>query len=221
VEEAISGLADQDFTPTSLRAATVYGVSPRLRGDVVVNNLVGSALTRGEVRLLSDGRSWRPLLHVEDLCHAFISVLEAPTGQVHDRAFNVAPAGENYLIRDVAEVVAEQVAGCSVTYAEGEGGPDPRSYKVDGAMLTSMVPSFVPRWTVPEGVAQLVTALENQGLTEEEFFGPRFLRLEQLRSLIRSGRVTEDLYWRKPGAETRDPSEWNKTGWADAPAPGR
>jgi len=195
VETALSCLADDSFSPTFLRAATAYGMSPKLRGDVVVNNLVGSALTRGEVRLLSDGRSWRPLLHVEDMSRAFLSVLEAPRHLVHAQAFNVAPAGENYQIRDVAEMVAECVPGCRVTFAGGSGEADPRSYRVDGGKLTSTLPSFRPRWTVPEGIRQVFSALSRTDLTERDFFGPRFIRLEHLRMLVKEGLVGEDLRW--------------------------
>jgi nucleoside-diphosphate-sugar epimerase len=195
VEKGLLRLADDTFTPTFLRAATAYGVSPRLRGDVVVNNLVGSALTRGEVRLLSDGRSWRPLLHVDDMCRAFLAVLDAPRQVVHGEAFNLAPEGENYQIRDVAEMVAECVPGVRVTFAEGGGEPDPRSYRVDGSKLRSAVPAFSPRWTVPDGIRQVYSALSRVDLTEEEFFGPPFLRLPALRRLMEEGRLDWNLRW--------------------------
>jgi len=219
VENALTEMADDSFSPTFLRAPTAYGVSPKLRGDVVVNNLVGSALTRGEVRLLSDGRSWRAVLHVEDLCRAFLAVLEAPRHLVHAQAFNVAPKGENYQIRDVAEMVAEQVPGCRVTFAEGCGEPDLRSYRVDGAKLNSTLPSFTPRWTVPEGINQLYSTLSRADLTEEDFFGPRFIRLEHLRSLMATGHVDGELRWNgrsRVGSVSPVP---NKAEWALASLP--
>jgi nucleoside-diphosphate-sugar epimerase len=217
VEKALAEMVDDSFSPTYLRAATNYGVSPKLRGDVVVNNLVGSALTRGEVRLLSDGRSWRPLLHVEDMCSAFLAVLEAPRPLVHGQAFNVAPEGENYQIRDLAEMVADCVPGCRVTFAEGGGEPDPRSYRVDGNKLTSTLPSFKPRWTVPEGIQQVFSTLSLSDLTEEDFFGPRFIRLEHLRTLMGSGLLDESLRWnRRPQFEQFPPGGAKQT---DNPVP--
>lgn len=195
VERGLSALADDTFSPTYLRAATAYGVSPRLRADVVVNNLVGSALTRGVVKLLSDGSSWRPLIHVEDMCRAFLSVLEAPRGSVHDEAFNLAPEGENYRIRDLAGLVAEELPGCTVVFSEGAGN-DPRSYRVDGGKLPSTVPAFQPMWTVPEGIKDLFRVLGEADLSEEAFFGPRFMRLPRLRNLLDSGCLDADLTWK-------------------------
>jgi nucleoside-diphosphate-sugar epimerase len=219
VETALASMADDAFSPTFLRAATAYGMSPKLRGDVVVNNLVGSALTRGEVRLLSDGRSWRPLLHVEDMSRAFLAVLEAPRHLVHGQAFNVVPEGENYQIRDVAEMVAECIPGCRVTFAKGGGEPDPRSYRVDGGKLASTLPSFRPRWTVPEGIRQVFSALSRADYTEGDFFGPRFIRLERLRTLLSQGLVGDDLRWKngasRPVAAVAGRSDG---GWIGAPA---
>jgi nucleoside-diphosphate-sugar epimerase len=220
VEQALMRMADDSFSPTFLRAATAYGVTPRLRGDVVVNNLVGSAITRGEVRLLSDGRSWRPLLHVEDMCRAFLAVVEAPREAVHNEPFNVAPPGENYQIRDLAEMVADSLSGCEVTFADGAGRPDPRSYRVDSAKLYSAVPAFRPTWTVGDGIRQIFAALEPMNLTEGEFFGPRFMRLEHLQSLIRAGLLTESLYWQNAEAMKMDSLNFGGAGSTPLPAPG-
>ena len=175
-EEALSRLADTTFCVTSLRNATAYGVSPRLRGDLVVNNLTGYAVTTGEVLLKSDGRPWRPLVHVEDIARAFVSVLEAPTEVVADQAFNVGLTEENYRIRDVAEIVREVVPDSRVTFA-ADAGPDVRNYRVNFDKFTEAIPSFRPSWTVRAGVEQLYEAFVAHGLTEEEFLGPRYSRV--------------------------------------------
>jgi len=218
VERALTAMADDSFSPTFLRAATAYGVSPKLRGDVVVNNLVGSAVTRGEVRLLSDGRSWRPLLHVEDMCSAFLAVLEAPRQLVHAEAFNLAPDGENYQIREVAEMVAESIPGCRVTFAQGGGDPDPRSYRVDGSKITSILGSFRPRWTVLEGIRQVFAALSRTDLSEEDFFGPRFMRIDHLRSLMARGLLDAGLRWNGRTREDEKTAGWNEADWTSAPS---
>jgi nucleoside-diphosphate-sugar epimerase len=203
VEEALAGMADDSFSPTFLRAATAYGVSPRLRGDVVVNNLVGSALTRGEIRLLGDGHSWRPLLHVEDMCRAFLGILEAPRHLVHAEAFNIVPMGENYQIRDIAEMVSEFASGCRIVFPAGGGKRDPRSYSVDGGKLASTLGSIFSRWNVREGIRELFAALGPMALREEDFFGPGFIRVERLRSLLAAGHLDADLRWNDPSRVKR------------------
>jgi nucleoside-diphosphate-sugar epimerase len=216
VEQELTGMADAGFSPTVLRSGTAYGVSPRLRGDVVVNNLVGAALTRGEVRLRSDGTSWRPFVHVEDMCRAFLAVLEAPRAQVHGQVFNVVPEGGNYQVRDVAELVAEAFPGCSVAVGKGKEVVDPRSYRVDGAKLSQSVPGFVPRWRMEEGIRQLTFVLGRSHLTEADFFGPRFVRLEHIRSLMAAGLLDGDLRWNARSQRERAPL-WREEGdWAGA-----
>ena len=191
-EQALAKLADASFTPIYLRNATVYGTSPRLRADLVVNNLIGYALTTGEVLIKSDGSPWRPLLHVEDMCRAFEAVLEAPRGVVHDQAFNVGRPAENFRIREVASEVERAVPGSRITYAPG-ASPDTRNYRVDFAKISSQLAQFQPRWTLGEGVAQIVRAYRAHGLTRDEFLGPRYYRIQTVKDRLAAGTLGEDL----------------------------
>lgn len=193
-EQDVSKLADDDFSPTFLRNATAYGVSPRLRADVVVNNLVGIAFTTGEVLIQSDGTPWRPLVHIEDIARAFLAVLHAPRETIHNQAFNVGRSEENYRVRDLGTLVEEVVPGSKVRYAEG-GGPDPRCYRVNCDKLMTTLPEYEPQWTVRRGMEQLRDAFRENGLTREELLGDKYFRIKRLRALQASGVLDDDLRW--------------------------
>jgi nucleoside-diphosphate-sugar epimerase len=203
VENDVAALSDDNFSPTFLRNSTAYGVSPRLRADLVVNNLVGFAITTGEVLIASDGTPWRPLVHVEDIARAFVAVLHADRQRVHNEAFNVGRTEENYQIRDLASMVKEIVAGSRVKYAEG-GGPDLRCYRVSCDKIARLVPEFQPQWTVSMGIAQLYAAYKKHGLTFEQFTGNRYIRIKHINTLLSSGQLDPTLRWVQPH-QTREP----------------
>jgi nucleoside-diphosphate-sugar epimerase len=196
-EEGLAELGDDDFLVVSMRNATVYGASPRLRLDIVLNNLAGWAHTTGRIRLLSDGRSWRPLIHVRDLSRVALAILEAPDDLVRGEAFNVGSESQNYLIRDLAGVLAE-VTGCEVELAT-DASPDPRSYRVDFTKLARAFPELRFEWDSRRGSEELIGVYHSVPMTTELFEGRRYVRLRQLRHLLDTGALEEGLRW-KAGA---------------------
>jgi nucleoside-diphosphate-sugar epimerase len=191
-EEGLRELAGDGFSPVLMRNATAYGVSPRLRLDLVVNNLAAWAFTTGKVRILSDGTPWRPLVHVLDIARATLRFLEAPAELVRGEAFNVGADRENYQVRELAEIVEQAVDGCEIEYA-GEGEPDARSYRVDFGKLAAAFPDFELAWSVERGVAELVDAYREIDLDEQTFLGDRFIRLSRLERLRQAGVLDPSL----------------------------
>jgi nucleoside-diphosphate-sugar epimerase len=188
------GLATDDFSPVLMRSATAYGVSPRLRCDIVLNNLTAWAVATGKVLIKSDGTPWRPIVHVEDITRAFLAALWAPREAIHAQAFNVARSAENYRIRELAEIVGETVPGCTIEFA-GDAGPDARNYRVDASKIASVLPGFTPVWTARKGAQQLHEAFKEVGITLDEFEGWKYKRVGQIRQLTESGRLGPDLRW--------------------------
>ena len=195
VERDVAKLASEDFSPMFLRNATAYGVSPRLRFDLVLNNLMAWAFTTGLVYLKSDGTPWRPIVHIEDISRAFIAVLKAPRELVHNEAFNVGRTEENYRIHELAEIVAATVPGCHTEYAAG-AGPDKRCYRVDCRKIARVLPDFKPQWDAQKGAEELFEAYKKIGVTKDEFEGPRYKRLAHLQELLNTGQIDETLRWK-------------------------
>jgi len=195
VEQDVAKLADDSFSPVFLRNATAYGVSPRLRFDLVLNNLVAWAYAQRRVHIKSDGTPWRPIAHIEDISRAFLAALTAPREAIHNQALNVGQTEENYRIRDLAEIVRAIVPGSRVEYAEG-GGPDPRCYRVDFGKIRRVLPEFKPQWNARRGAEELYDAYTRARLVLEDCEGPRFKRIDHLKRLLASGRVDASLRWR-------------------------
>jgi nucleoside-diphosphate-sugar epimerase len=196
VERGLRMLADENFSPTCMRNATAYGASPRLRLDIVLNDLVASACTTARILIKSDGTPWRPITHVRDIVAAIVAVLSAPREVVHNETFNVGRTGENYRIRELADIVAETVPGCQVEYAPG-GGPDKRCYRVTCDKICRVLPEFRPQWTARKGAQELYDAYREAGLTAEDLERGRYIRLAQIQRLQKAGRLDNSLRWRQ------------------------
>ncbi|GAA2364582.1 SDR family oxidoreductase [Dactylosporangium salmoneum] len=193
-EQSLLELADDDFSPVFLRNSTAYGFSPRLRGDLAVNDFAAHALLTGKVVLLSDGMAWRPLIHINDISAAFLALMEVDRGRVHAKAYNIGRTSENYLIRDVANMVAEAVPGSEPTFAEGAGA-DLRNYRVTCDLIEREIPEFQPQWNVKLGVEQLVENYQRYGLTIEDFKSERHQRIKRIQALMAAGKLDNDLRW--------------------------
>jgi nucleoside-diphosphate-sugar epimerase len=193
-ERELSNLADTEFSPVFLRNTTAYGVSPFMRFDVVLNNLVAWAHTTGRVRIQSDGTPWRPLVHIEDICRAFLAVLDAPRELFHNQALNVGITEENYQVRDLAEIVKQTVPGCTIEYAV-HGGPDPRSYRVDFSKLKNTLPGFKPQWNIRRGAQEIYAACREIKLALEDFEGPHYKRITHIRKLLADRQLDSQLRW--------------------------
>ncbi len=194
IDRDVSHMADESFTPVFLRHATAYGVSPRLRLDLVLNDLVASAVLTGKILMLSDGTPWRPLVHIEDISSAFIAALQAPREAVHNEAFNIGSTSENYRISELADFIRQAVPDATIEYA-ANAGPDLRCYRVDFSKAERKLPGFAPQWTVRRGVEQLLAAYRARPLTTEDMTGPNFRRLARLNQLGAQGLIDEELRW--------------------------
>ncbi len=192
VEQDVAPLADDNFSPVFLRNATVYGTSPRLRLDIMVNNLTAAAVVTGEVLVMSDGTPWRPLVHIDDVCRTVLTVLSAPREKIHAEAFNVGRGSENYRVSEVADIVADAVPDSRIVYAPG-GGPDARSYRVDFGKLAATFPELELTGSVPQGAAELAAAYVREGLTAEDISGSRYTRLRRIRELQDRGLMDSSL----------------------------
>lgn len=200
VEKALIDLADEKFHPTYLRASTAYGLSPRIRFDLVANNLTAWAFTTGKVYLKSDGTPWRPIVHVEDISRAYIAILHAPLDEIHNNSYNVGTTTENYTIKEIAEIVKEVVPGCEVSFAPS-AGPDKRCYRVNCDKIARNIHGFKPQWTARRGIEQLFEAYKQSNITLEDFEGPKYKRISHIKELIADNKLSKDFRWIKDTVE--------------------
>ena len=195
VERDLQLMADDDFSPTFMRNATAFGASPRMRFDIVLNNLAGLAWTTKEIKMTSDGTPWRPLVHALDICKAISCALEAPRDIIHNQIFNVGDTANNYRVKEVAEIIAETFTGCQLTF--GDNGSDNRSYRVSFEKINRDLPGFKCDWNAPLGAEQLFKLFQQIDLTSETFLSRGFTRLKQLEYLIRTQQIDKDFFWHK------------------------
>ncbi len=195
VERDVGALADASFSPVFLRNATAFGASPSMRFDIVLNNLAGIAWTEREIRMTSDGTPWRPLVHVEDICQAIALALAAPREALHGEILNVGDDGQNYRVREIAEIVAAAFPGCLTTF--GPSGGDNRSYRVSFAKIRRHLPGFRCRWSAADGARQLHDIFTRIAMTPEVFADPAFTRLKRLQQLIAAGQLDRQFFWQK------------------------
>jgi len=197
-EKGISELSGKDFHPTFMRCSTAYGLSPRLRLDLVVNNLVAWAYLTGEVSIMSDGKPWRPIIHVEDFCAAFVAVLEAPENEVHNEIFNVGINEENYQVKDIANTVAKIVPNSTLKILN-KIGSDERSYRVDFSKIKNKLAEFKPAWNLKKGIVQLHDAYKQYKLTKQDFDSDKYFRVRKIKSLMAQRNLDRELIWQTKG----------------------
>jgi nucleoside-diphosphate-sugar epimerase len=195
VERDVTPLADDDFSPTFMRNATAFGASPRMRFDIVLNNLAGLAWTTKEIKMTSDGTPWRPLVHALDICKAIVCAVEAPRDIVHNQIFNVGDTTNNYRVKEIAEIIADVFTGCKLSF--GDSGADNRSYRVSFEKINTVLPGFKCDWNAQRGAQQLFDLFSQIDMTEETFLSRGFTRLKQLEYLIRTQQIDQDFFWTK------------------------